>query len=391
MPQISPFLFVDLGFQNPGLIFLFGQIGACLGSLFAGYRSDKSLNVRTLQMVSSVPLILTSFFIAHTPNMEIDSSHKFYLLLFLWSFGIFCLTANLSLASVSFLQNEEKSDHFGGVRLYGTLGFGVINIFLMFLDKAPKEIMSYAPFMFILSGTALFWMPLKRKLAKKDKTFEPEESVSIRSIYLLVKQPKFLFFWIILFLFFFHFSPAEYIVSVHVQDINIKFFSGRIRISPIPLAWGLATIVEMIFLFCSPFILKKIDITLFTFLSFIVGILRFGFMIFLPLDTLVVCWQMLHGIHFGSSFLGAILYIEKIAPPRKLATVLALIFHTARCLGIGFGAFYFSQFVEEKQFSELFLISTLFGVIGLVAYFFYWMAYIRKKGQESVKIPMILE
>ena len=382
LPQFSPFLFVDLGFQKPGLIFLCGQIGACLGVLFAGYRSDKSLNVRPLQLMASISIVVITFFIAHVPDMDIDDSYKFYLLTFLWSFAIFCLTANLSLGNVSFLQNEEESNDFGRVRLYGTLGFCTTNICLMFVERTSTEIMSYAPYLFLLGSLALFLMPFERKLAKKGSTFEPKESISIRSIYLLIKQPKFLFFWLILILFFFHFSPAEYIVSVRIQDINIKFFSESIKISPIPLAWSVATVTEIIFLFSSPYFLKKFKIHLFTFLSFIIGIVRFGFMIFLPLDTFVVFWQALHGIHFSSSFLGAILYIEKITPPRKLATALAFLVHVARCMGTGLGAFYLSGFVEEKQFSKLFLISTLFGVIALIAYFFYWRVYIKAKENQ---------
>ena len=389
LPQIGPFLFVDLGFEDPGLIFLGGQIGACLGAIVVGYRSDKSLNIRSLQMIVSVPLVVAYFFIASIPDMAIHTPYKFYLMLFLWSFGMFCLAANLSLGSVAFLQNEKESFHFGRVRLYGTFGFCSINICLSFLDRTPTEAMSYAPYLFLLSSMALFLMPWERKLPGKDKTFEPEETVSIKSIYFLLRHPRFLFFWIILFLFYFHFSPAEYIVSVYVQKMDIQFFSGAIKLSGVALAWSLATITETIFLFFSPYFLKKIGIYQFTILSFIAGIIRFGLMMLLPLDIWIVYLQALHGVQFGSSVIGAILYIEKITPPRKLGTALALMVHLSRCLGTGLGAFYLSGFVEEGRFSDIFLISVIVGLIGLIMYFFYWMVYIN--GKRNSKKSDILE
>ena len=67
LPQIGPFLFAELGFKDPGLIFLGGQIGACLGATVVGYRSDRSLNVRSLQMIVSVPLVITYFFYSIYP------------------------------------------------------------------------------------------------------------------------------------------------------------------------------------------------------------------------------------------------------------------------------------------------------------------------------------
>ena len=322
--------------------------------------------------------------------MKICAPYKFYLMFFLWSIGMFCLAANLSLGSVAFLQNEKESFHFGRVRLYGTFGFCSVNICLLFLDRTSTEAMSYAPYLFLLSSMALFLMPLERRLASKDKTFEPRETVSIKSIYFLLRQPKFLLFWIILFLFYFHFSPAEYIVSVYIQKMDIQFFSGSIKLSPIALAWSLATITETIFLFFSTYFLKRIEIYQFTLLSFIIGIIRFGLMIFLPLDTWIVYLQALHGFQFGSSVIGAILYIEKITPPRKLGTALALMVHVSRCLGTGLGAFYLSGFLEEGRFSDIFLISVITGLVGLILCFFYWMIYINN-GKRNRKKSDILE
>ena len=389
LPQIGPFLFTELGFKNPGWIFLGGQIGACLGAMLVGYRSDRSLNIRSLQALVSVPLIITYFVIAFIPNMEIHDTCKFYLMFFLWSMGMFCLAANLSLGSVAFLQNEKESFHLGRVRLYGTFGFCSVNIGLLFLDKTSAEAMSYAPYLFLLSSMALFLMPLERRLASKDQTFEPRETVTIRSTYVLLRQPKFFLFGVILFLFYFHFSPAEYIVSVYIQKTDIQFFSGSIRLSPIALAWSLATITETIFLFVSPYLLKKMQIYHFTLLSFMAGIMRFGLMVFLPPDIWLVYLQALHGVQFGSSVIGAFLYIEKITPPRKLATALAFMVHVSRCLGTGLGAFYFSGFVEEGRFSDIFLISVVVALIGLILFFFYWMIYINNGKKNNKKSDIL--
>ena len=361
VPQVGPFLFSELHIQAPGIIFLAGQITLPVGTFVTGYISDKTLRIRLPVVVMSIITGISAYFFS--------SIHLFgnTILYGCISFGFFMFAMGgiISLMNVSYLQNGFESHLFGRVRLFGTLGFALSNAVLMFFKISPSAAIRISSWFFIVSTLALYLLP-----AGRDITYQVHEQITWRRIRKLTGSALFLFFTLIMFLFFFSFSTAEYLVSDYIKDISFP-------LDPVPFAWLIGTLVEVLLFIISPFILKKYGAVFLIGISFCAGIARLMILALFSNEHVILFSQCLHGIQFSGAYLGSLIYIKEKAHPQRLGSAQALFTTYSRALGTGSGAFILGNIAGSGRFMYAFEIAAWVSLAGFLLLI--WFSRIEKK------------
>jgi len=361
VPQVGPYVFSELNIQAPGIIFLFGQVAMPIGTFLTGYISDKTLRIRYPVVVMSIITGIAAylFSIVHLYNHQIIYASIFFGLF------MFAMGGIISLVNVSYLQNGFKSNSFGRVRLFGTLGFALSNAVLMFIKINPSTAIKISSGFFIISTAALYLLPQGR-----DITFQTQEQISWSRIRKLSGSPFFLFFILIMFLFFFSFSAAEYLVSDYIKNFSFP-------LEPVPFAWLIGTLVEVLLFSISPFILTKYGSVFLIGISFGAGILRLFILAWFSREDVVLFSQFLHGIQFSGAYLGSLIFIKEKAHPQRLGSAQALFTTYSRAMGTGSGAFILGNIAGIGSFPEAFEIAAWVSCAGLILLI--WFSKISKK------------
>lgn len=347
VPQVGPFVFSELGIAAPGIIFLFGQFAMPLGSFLTGYISDKTLKIRLPVVSMSIIAGVSTLFFSGVGHGDVFYAGLFFSLFMFATGGI------LSLMNVSYLQNGFESNLFGRVRLFGTLGFALSNAVLMFVKITPSAAIKISSGFFIMSTFALYLLPPGRDIA-----FHVHEQISWARIRRLSTSPLFLLFIIVMLLFYFSFSAAEYLVSDYIKTFTFP-------VEPVPFAWLIGTLVEIVLFFLSPFLLKKYGAIFLIGLSFAAGAVRLFLLTFVTSEAIVLFSQGLHGIQFSGAYLGALIYLKEKAHPQRLGSAQALYTTYSRCLGTGSGAFLLGNIAGSGNFPLAFEIAAWASVAGL--------------------------
>lgn len=358
VPQVGPYFYNELKIQNPGVIFLSVQLMAPIGALFFGFLSDKTLSIRPYIVIETFFAgfftILISFFHDKIP-------YKTEIIAIVWGTYGFFLGGILPLMNVSYMQSGLSPNDFGRTRLFGTLGFLLVNLILIPFHFSREFILFGAGILFFIAIIPVYYLPKGRVLLEKaEKT-----KVRFSDMVHLLKKPTFILFLIIMFMFYFQFSPAEYIISEYIDHFTFSSIFSEIHVETLPMVWLMGTSVEIGFFFISPYILKKWGLYITIGISFIAGFIRHASLGFFPLGLEIIIMQFLHGIHFSPAYLGSILFMEKNISPHLLATGQALVLITSRGLGAGFGGLFLGDLAGENLFIHVFWISAIVALIGL--------------------------
>lgn len=359
VPQVGPYFYNELKIENPGIIFLSVQFMAPLGALFFGFLSDRTLNIRPFIIIKSLFTGALTIGIAFfSPEM----AYKTEILAVFWGIYGFFLGGILPLMNVSFMQSGLDPFMFGRTRLFGTVGFMVINIIFMPFDIPRKYMLIAAGVLFMVSILPVFFLPKGRN------TLEKSEHGVIRfiDIIYLLKMPGFIIFLMVMFLFYFQFSPAEYIISEYIDRFSFATVIPEFHIETLPAVWFLGTFIEIGFFFISPWLIQKYGVYVTISFSFIAGVIRHASLGIFPLGLGIVMMQMLHGVHFSPAYLGSILFMEKNISPFRLATGQALTLIVARGFGAGIGGFILGNIAGSGDFQTVFLYSTVASLLGLL-------------------------
>lgn len=357
VPRMSPFVFRDLAPPDPGLLFLISQIALPLVSLLAGYISDVTLKTRRIIAILLVIASFSVFYLATAlPHSQIISTVFF-------SLFIAGMAGVLPLVNISFLQNRRDAHFYGHTRLFGTLGFLLPNLLFSFIPIERPLLIQLSGVFFLLSLAILPFLPSSRPIE------HDSDAISLREMRRLLHSPIFLFFLILMFIYFFQYSPAEYIISnfIVAQSGTMPDFLP----DPVSLAWMLGTGIEILFFLASPWIISLRGELFLIIISFIAGIARYAFILLFPGGIALVLIQSLHGLHFGPAYVGSVLYVKHKAHPQRLGTAQALLLVVSRALGTGLGGFTLGNLANRGYTTEVFwvsLVSAMFGLLVLILY-----------------------
>lgn len=354
-------MYNEMKIKDPGVIFMAIQGSSPFGAILFGYLSDRTLFIRPFIIIQT---LLAGFFTMGVALVPEGCHYKPEVMLVLWGGYGFFIGGILPLMSVSYLQSGLKSDRFGRIRLFGTLGFMVVNLILIPMVVPRKHLILLAGILFIVSIIPTFFLPAGRTIRNAER-----KRISPEYLLYLIKNPAFLLFLMVMFLFYFQFTPAEYIISEYIDAFSFDSLLALGHIETIPAIWFLGTMLEIGFFWISPWLIEKLGIYPVIMMTFFFGIIRYASLSIFPLGFFVVVMQIIHGVHFSPAYLGSIFYLEKNISPYRLATAQAVQLVISRGLGAGLGIFFLGNLAGMGGFRLVFLISMLASALGLILVF----------------------
>lgn len=363
VPRISPFIYQDTNVADPGIIFLVMQLATPIGALGAGYISDRTLKIRSLVFWLTVILALAIGAISLIPL--VNEGRKALSVIGWFFFGL-GMGGVVPLMNVAFLQSGNKAHRFGRVRLFGTLGFLLPNILLTFLVTSNALSLQLAAIFYLLSLTALFYIPRHRVINEN----HPGSTISIPAMLRYMRSKVFVLFLLIMFFFFFGFAPAEYIIGNYIDHIPVALFNS-IEVEAVPFSWFIATVIEIGFFYISEPLLRKHSAIAIVGIGLGAGMVRHLALIVMQPDAGIVWMQGLHGLHFSPGYLGSLLFIEEKAWSRHLATAQALLVIAGRAMGTGIGGYILGNMAANGEYNMVFSISLAASAMGAAMLIFY--------------------
>lgn len=357
LPRIAIYLIEERAVGNAGLILASTQFAAPLGALISGVFSDATMRVRSIALPSGFLLAMISFMLG---SFDPVGPH---LLLFGFTFFSFLTGIIIPLTSVAYLQSGNKAELFGKVRLYGSIGFCLVNLFLVFYPVPFKTLFFIAGILFLVGCLPQLLLPKFRKIEGKSSPM-PFKS----QLLLTFSSSRYLFFISFVFLFFYLFSVQKFLVSARIsRDL---FNPG---IDYVSLFWSIGTFLEALFFYFSPYLLKVISATGLFFGAFLLTAIRYYFsVVFWDESAFFVAAQVIHGLQFGALHLGSILMLEKNVPGKVLGTAQAGVSVIGRSLGGSIGVYYFTVLLDQEGYFSMFdhalSLCTFITILTLIFY-----------------------
>jgi PPP family 3-phenylpropionic acid transporter len=251
------------------------------------------------------------------------------------------------------LASLSKS-HYGKVRLWGSLGFMGIALWLGKLLSSPYETLYY------LSSMALLTLLFGAFLIQYEK--ESNEEVSVKNSFSL---SKYWAFWLSIFL-------MQVAFGGFYNFFTIYETSHGISLEMVSWMWSFGVICEIVMLYFQGPLLQRNLLNILQFATLITA-LRWG-MLYLYPDSIILTFasQSLHAISFALYHTAAITYVFSLYTQKKLAQQFFL--------GIAFGlGGSVGAVLSGKIYGE-----SLFLIESFIAFLAFVILYIHQKRKKAI-------
>ncbi len=308
LSSLSPYLLENFG-ENAEWIFISIQLMVPVGTLFAGWLSDKTKKIRLFLYYSLGLTIPAQYFL-----FSFSDDWKITMLFA----GIlrFLLSANYQWVVIAAL--EKTGEHnFSKIRSSGTLGFLIVQL-LLFILTYPTLNLLKSPLLTGKLGSIFYIIPLfflhnlpKERISKQEFKFK-DALVHISS------KIQIIFFMLS---FFFY---ASYQI---VDNYNGRYFQLSFGLETVYLSWVFAVLLEVPFLLSITRIIHKFEFFSLFYLSLIAGIVRFLFLSYSVSGTsllLLLLFQLPHAILFIGFYMGSIHFFRRTVPVHIYGSVYGL-------------------------------------------------------------------
>ena len=308
LSSLSPYLLENFA-ENAEWIFISIQLMVPVGTLFAGWLSDKTKKIRLFLYYSLGLTIPAQYFL-----FSFSDDWKITMLFA----GIlrFLLSANYQWVVIAAL--EKTGEHnFSKIRSSGTLGFLIVQL-LLFILTYPTLNLLKSPLLTGKLGSIFYIIPLfflhnlpKERISKQEFKFK-DALVHISS------KIQIIFFMLS---FFFY---ASYQI---VDNYNGRYFQLSFGLETVYLSWVFAVLLEVPFLLSITRIIHKFEFFSLFYLSLIAGIVRFLFLSYSVSGTsllLLLLFQLPHAILFIGFYMGSIHFFRKTVPVHIYGSVYGL-------------------------------------------------------------------
>ena len=347
------------------------QIAQTSGNFFSGWLSDRS---KWIQFLLIPGLLFSAFF--HFFAFQFPSD---WILSFVFLFGTrFFLSFNFQLMSIGIIESKGE-DSFTRYRVSGTIGFLVSQLFFylvleykLILFKDPNFVASFGSIFYFFCLFLSFWTP-KFRISRKPFYF--------RKALVTIQNPKITFFFLFSFLFY-----AAYQITDNYMGKYFEILGGT---KAIFLAWFLSVIIEVPFLFFSPYLIHRWSLYSVIFASLFCGSIRF-FILFLFVDSMefskyFLLLQMTHSVLFAGFYIGGFYFLRKYTSSEVYGSVSGLYSIFSMLLGgisgnliCGFLLNAENSSLSKASFQNLFLFSASI-FLTLIPLFFFLYSYCKKK------------
>jgi MFS transporter, PPP family, 3-phenylpropionic acid transporter len=357
LPRISIYLIEERALASAGVILALTQFSAPMGALVSGIISDSTMLVRRIALPCGFLLTIILFGLSAFDPVSTP------VLLFCFTLFSFLTGAIIPLTSVSYLQSGNKAELFGKVRLYGSIGFCLINLLLVFFPFEFQTLFGMSGFFFLINFFCQLFLPQRRAILDRnpDLSFKSQLKMTFAS-------SRYVLFISFVFFFFFIFSVQKFLVSARIaRDMVHSDFDYN------SLFWSIGTFLEALFFYYSPIILKVVSASGLFFSAFLLTLIRYALSIVYWDEAIYfISAQILHGLQFGSLYLGSILMLQKNVPGKVLGTAQAGMAVIGRSMGGALGVYFFTGLLSDSGYFSLFTHAfTLCLFISLLALIFH--------------------
>ena len=362
LSSLSPYIHTAYG-EDAWLVFFMGQVFYPLGYFLAGYFSDRFRSLRRFLIFALLVLAPLQFFFF---SFQDSLSLSMILSALTRLFHAICL----QLMTIATLEGAG-TDHFGRIRKFGTIGFLLVQGSFYLLEiwawfgvptgglAGPGGMLpagELGAVFYLLAILPAFLIPSERR--SSDKYYFHDALVIFR-------QWRLVFFLGLSFFFYFNFQLVDYYIG--------QFLKERGGMAAVYGGWCLAVLLEIPFLHICARMVQNRPLRLLFLISIGAGALRFGW---LSLEIAgynfpsAVYSQILHGIHFGGYYMGAIYTLRYTFPEHLFGTANGIYTIFAPALGGISGNYVYGQLLYAEQGVQ---VAAGTGLESFLPLFFYAM------------------
>ena len=283
------------------------------------------------------------------------SQAKHFLALIPWVFAYAIVTSPISplLDSNALEVAKERQHSYGGLRVWGSVGWAVSTWLVGLLIEARGTRWFFYSYIVLITVAFLFslFQPA-RKLVQRSSVFH-----GLRELF----RVEFVLFLISVFLLTTASGGVNSFFSLYLNRIGAA--EGQIGFS-----WALAAVSELPVMVFSAVMLRRIGAEGLLVMAFLVFILRWLLysVIDVPLWALLV--QLLHGLSFAAFLVGGVTFVSERTPPGLSATAQAIYSTATFGLASITGSLIGGYLYDNVGMQNFFRIFSLLGLAGLAIF-----------------------
>ncbi len=293
-----------LGSWQIGILFSLGPLVIITTQPFWGFISDRLKTVKKLIVFQLGATALLSLLVFRLDSFELLMPALFLFNFF--AFPIIPLTDSLTLSLAS-----KRGGHYGGFRLWGSLGFGLSAVFFgIFFRTHSLELFPAGYFALIVVCAAL-------SLFLTDSVHLGRRAVP-GDVKTLVTDPRIMAFLLL---------TAVLSSSNRANDSFLGIFISQLGGSTeiVGYAWAVAVLSEVPVLAAGGYLLSRYSELKLLAVSAAVFAVRWALFGLVTDPVLIVLIQMSHSVSFGLFFLCSVSYMSKLVPERLRSSGLGLL------------------------------------------------------------------
>jgi PPP family 3-phenylpropionic acid transporter len=350
---VSPYaslFFLDRGFSVIEIAILMSmlQITRIVGPFSWGWLSDYLSNrIGIIRFCASfAAIVFTAIYFLNS-----------YIGFFIWMFVLHTILSSLmplgESATVHALYKDNSFDkRYGRLRLWGSIGF--ITMVLIAGELFQRRGIEIYPIIgtFVLIALAAITFLLHEPKLERHKMVKGE-------FWVVLLNPDVR--WFLLSGFFMQFAHAALYVfySLYLASLGYDKFQ-------IGLFWALGVFAEVMFFYYQSKVLSRLDPEVVLQASFVIGVIRFALMAFLPITSILVIAQVMHAGTFAAHHSAATKLLQRWFTGPLQARGQALMATVSYGLGGTLGGLFAGWIWESSQPRDVFVVSAFAcGLAGM--------------------------
>jgi PPP family 3-phenylpropionic acid transporter len=273
-----------------------------------------------------------------------------------------------------------KEGNYGKYRAVGSLTFFIVVVFLQYTPVIPPNSSSNIAFWvivgavisiilmiiipkhyFINNDTQTTATPQSGLAIKNTRHFHTKAAVQRYGATRKLWSPLFIIGFSIIFFSRLAMSPINSFLSLYVVEY--------LKWDAVGLMWALSSGSEIAFIFLSKRLLQRFNaMSLMAFATAAV-LVRYAIILLFPSKTGIVLSQLTHSVCFGIFHPAAVSFIASCVPPAQRALGMSLYISLGTGVPILLGNFAGGFIVEYMGYPKLFMVFSIFAILGLAVYF----------------------
>lgn len=359
----DPQLYLGFAPTQVGAIFSLLPLATIIAPFIFGQIADRLLSTQYLLAICHIVGAVVLFAIGKQQQYG-----AFMWLMFLYSL-LYAPTLALT-NSLAFSHMKDSEREFGGIRVWGTLGWiaagWVLGAWRNWLPAIPGDMLFLAAGFSMLLG--LFSLALPNTPPKK----EGANPLAFLEALKLFKSPSFTVFMIISFIVGTELEFYYILTSPFMEHI------GWDR-AEVPTVMTIAQIAEILVMAVMlPRLLPKLGARKMLSIGVVAWPIRYAIFAFLPLKLVVAASLLLHGFCYVFFFVVGFIYVDRIAPKDIKASAQALVaivvLGAGRFLGSRFAGWIQEQFTQAGQtnWQNVFLVPCALTIVCALAFLLFF-------------------